>query len=180
MHTKLTEADVAYVRARFRPQTAVEHGRAAAGLAPGPSYRLPDDTAMVSADQEADLAAAVDAEDLRGRFHARWRAAGGPEDEVDAQLTAWLGGGYGVCLSTPCPEAILAKDGLARTIAALIARPAPDRPWWRATLRHAVAAYDALILPFASVDAARFGGETSRQRLVDAPRTRWPEVFAEL
>lgn len=178
MHPELTDEDLAYVRSGFRPQTERERERAAAGLAPQPSYLLPDGTAMIPAAPDPELAAATDARDLRRRFLARWLAAGGSEPDAEAELEAWLDGGYGVCLRSPGPEAILAKDGLARTITALSARPAPDQAWWRASLRHAVNAYDELVLPFASVDPARFGAPTSRMRLVDAVRARWPEVFA--
>ncbi len=53
----------------------------------------------------------------------------------------------------------------------------PHRAWWRDTLRNAVNAYDSLVLPFASVDSARFGAPTSRARLVDGVRAQWPQVF---
>ena len=47
MHEPLSDDDVRYVRSAFRAQTAAERERADAGLAPGPSYVLPDGTAMI-------------------------------------------------------------------------------------------------------------------------------------
>lgn len=175
MHPQLTDQDAAYVRSTFRPQTEHDRGRAAAGLAAQPSYVLPDGTPMVSAVLDEELAQATDPQDLRRRFVSRWVSAGGREQDADRELAAWLNGGYGVCLRAPAPEAILAKDGLAKAIEALIAQPMPQHSWWRAALRHAVDAYDSLVLPFASVDSVRFGGATSRARLVDAVRARWSE-----
>jgi hypothetical protein len=174
MHPELTNEGVAYVLSTFQPQAEVERQRAAAGVAPKPSYILPDGRAMVSATPDPDLAQATDPEELRRRFMSRWVAAGGQEQDADLELAAWLDGRYGVCLRSPAPESILAKDGLAQAISALIARPEPQQAWWQTTLRHAVAAYDQLVLPFASVDSARFGTPTSRARLVDAVRAQWP------
>jgi hypothetical protein len=133
---------------------------------------------MVSAEPDPDLARATDPQDLHRRFVSRWVTAGGHEHDAAPELAAWLNGGYGVCLRSPAPEAILAKDGLARAIEALTAQPMAQLAWWQDTLRHAVNAYDSLILPFASVDAVRFGGTTSRARLVDAVRAQWPELFS--
>jgi hypothetical protein len=130
-----------------------------------------------SSPTDADLADATDPQDLRQRFLTRWVTAGGREHDADPELAAWLQGGYGVCLHCPGPETILAKEALAHAITALVARPQPQQAWWQRTLRHTVAAYGELVLPFASVDPARFGGDTSRMRLVDAVRAHWPELF---
>jgi hypothetical protein len=138
---------------------------------------LPDGTAMVPAEPDQELALAADDHELRGCFTSRWVAAGGQERDVEPELAEWRNGGYGVCLRSPAPEAILAKEGLANAIQALTARPLPQLAWWCATLRNAVDAYDSLVLPFASVDPMRFGSPTSRARLVDAVRARWPQLF---
>jgi hypothetical protein len=179
MHPDLSQQDIAYVTATFRTQTDAERHAAAAGLAPQPSYVLPDGRGMVPASPDPDLAQASDPGDLHRRFLTRWIAGGGDPENADSELTAWLNGGYGVCLRSPAPESILAKAGLAQAITALVARPLPQQDWWRATLRNAVAAYDQLVLPFTSVDPARFGGSTSRTRLVDAVRAQWPDVFTD-
>lgn len=179
MHPELSPEDVTYVSSTFRPQSELERERAEAGLAPSPSYVLPDGTPMVSAEPDDELANAVDPRDLRRRFVSRWTRAGGREHDAGCELETWLEGGYGICLPSPGPETILAKDGLAQAITALVAHPRPDQRWWQNTLRHAVHAYDALVLPFASVDPARFGTSTSRMRLVDDVRQRWLELFAD-
>jgi hypothetical protein len=132
---------------------------------------------MTSAEPDEHLARAEQPDELSRRFSSRWVAAGGDAEDAERQFEDWLGGGYGICLRSPNPEFILAKGGLADAIAALIACPRPDRAWWRDALRHAVSAYDALVLPFASVDAARFGAPTSRTRLIDDVRTKWPAAF---
>jgi hypothetical protein len=179
MKPQFTDGDLAYIRSTFRPQNELDRERAGANLAPHPSYVLPDGTAMVSAESDPDLAQVEDHQDLRRRFTARWVAAGGGEQDVDRELDAWLDGTYGVCLRCPGPEAILAKEGLAQVITALTARPMPHQTWWRATLRHAVRAYDRLVLPFASVDPVRFGRPTSRTVLIDAVRARWPKLLED-
>ena len=174
---QLTDRDREYVRATFRAQTEAEQDAAADGCAPKPAYVLPDGTPMVPATPDAELAAVADADELPRVFTTRWLEAGGPPQAVPTELGAWLDGRYGVCLPSPGPELILAKEGIAQAIEALIARPEPQKDWWRNTLRAAVAAYDALVLPFASIDPERFGRATSRSLLVDAVREQWPEVF---
>jgi hypothetical protein len=136
MHPDLTPQDIGYVTATFQTQTDSDRDATAAGLAPQPCYVLPDGRAMVCAAPDPDLALAADRGDLRRRFLARWIAAGGYEQDADPELTAWLNGGYGVCLRTPAPESILAKSGLAQAITALIARPMPEQDWWRAGRLH--------------------------------------------
>lgn len=176
---ELNDEDVEYVRSAFRRLSEAERNRAIAGLGPKPAYILPDGTSMVSVAPDEELAAASGVEDLRRRFTKRWQDAGGRPEDVDAELASWLDGRYGVCLPTPCPEMILAKAGIAQAIAALAGRPLPQEDWWRQTLRGVVAAYDALVLPFASVDPERFGRATSRTLLVDQVRERWSDVFTE-
>jgi hypothetical protein len=177
-HSQLGDHDLTYVTETFRPQSAEERARASAGLSPKPAYRLPDGTAMVSAVVD-ELANTADARTLHDRFAERWLQAGGEPGEVDKELKAWLEGLYSVCLRSPGPELILAKGEIAGAIKALLARPLPEADWWCQTLRHTVAAYETLVLPFASVDPERFGRATSRSLLVDAVRERWPHVFEE-
>lgn len=174
---RLTDRDQEYVRATFRAQTEAEQDAAARGFGPKPAYILPDGTPMGSATPDGELAAVADADDLRRLFTTRWLEAGGSPEAAPTELAAWLGGRYSVCLPTPGPELILAKEGIAQAIETLIARPEPLKDWWRKTLCAAVAAYDALVLPFASIDPERFGQATSRALLVDAVREQWPEVF---
>jgi hypothetical protein len=176
---QLTDQDVAYVTSTFRRQTEAEHHRAAARCAPKAAYLLPDGTPMVPAAPDEELDGASDPEHLHRRFARRWVDVGGRPEAVAAELATFLDGRYGVCLPSPGPEVILAKEAIAQAIAALIAIPTPQQDWWRDTLRCAVAAYDALVLPFASVDPDRFGQPTSRMILVDSVRERWPDVFTQ-
>jgi hypothetical protein len=159
--------DIAYVRAEFRP---LEHAALVErGLLPQPTYVLPDGTPMVPE---------THGEVLADRFRERFLAAGGRPDDADEELQAWLGGGYGACLRDPSPEAIVAKGALMTAIGALLAAPAPTDDTWRAALRGAVDALDAIERPFAAHDRERFGGPVSRDRLISAPRARFPEVWS--
>jgi Family of unknown function (DUF6058) len=63
-------------------------------------------------------------------------------------------------------------------IASLLAVPAPAAPRWRAALRGAVEALDALERPFAAWDRERFNGPTSRDRLIIGVRDRFPDLWA--
>ena len=71
----------------------------------------------------------------------------------------------------------MAKGSLMTAISALLARPQPAMESWRVALRGAVDALDALERPFARHDRERFGGPTSRDRLITATRTRFPDLW---
>jgi len=159
----MTPDDIAYVRANFRPLEDAE--LVEGGLLPQPTYVLPDGTPMVPETHGAMLADA---------FRERFLAAGGRPADADEELEAWLGGGYGACLRDPSPEAIVAKGALMTAIGALLARARPGD----AALRGAVDALDALERPFAAFDRERFGGSTSRDRLITATRARFPELWS--
>ena len=60
---------------------------------------------------------------------------------------------------------------------AAYAEPQPDAPAWCRTLRDDVDALDRLARPFAACDRERFGRPTSRDRLIDLPRERFPHAF---
>jgi uncharacterized protein DUF6058/nucleotidyltransferase-like protein len=81
------------------------------------------------------------------------------------------------CLRSTTPEAIVAKGSLMTAISALLARPQPATESWRVALRGAVDALDALERPFARYDRGRFGGPTSRDRLITTTRTRFPDLW---
>jgi hypothetical protein len=136
---ELTGQDVAYVTSAFRCQSDAERERAAARLALNPAYFLADATPLVSAAPDDDLAVADNANDLLGRFTRRWLDAGGRPEDVEAEFASWLDGRYGVCLRSPTPELILAKEGVAQAIQALAARPMPHEDSWRETLRGSIA-----------------------------------------
>ena len=161
----MTPEDIAYVRVNFRPLEDAELVQRR--VLPQATYVLPDGTPMVPQTHGAVTA---------GHFRERFIAAGGRPDEVEEELEAWLGGGYGACLRDPSPETIVAKGALMSAIGALLARPAPDD----AALRAAVDALDALERPFAACDRERFGGSTSRDRLITEPRARFPQLWSQV
>jgi Family of unknown function (DUF6058) len=159
--------DIAYVRAAFRPLDGLNAKLVERGLLPQATYVLPDGTEMVPETHGSLLA---------DGFRERFLAAGGRAEDVEDELDAWLGGGYGACLLDPSPETIVAKGALMTAIEALLARPEPAD----AALRGAVDALDALERPFAAHDRERFGGPVSRDRLITAPRERFPEIWSEV
>jgi Family of unknown function (DUF6058) len=173
------EEDLAYVREWFVPVAGESVALVEAGLLPKATYALPDGTAMVPADH-AQLLIDVggDAGRIEGHFRERFLAAGGMPELADEEYEAWLGGGYGACLRTTSPESIVVKSGLMNAIEALLSVPRPDDVAWGEALRGSVDALDAIERPFARWDRERFGAPTSRERLVDGPRARFPELWS--
>jgi hypothetical protein len=179
----LTAADVAYVRANFVPLAELAAGRdedvadlIARGLLPRPTYVLPDGTEMVPPDYFALADEAGGAERLPAEFARRCAALGlDAADEWEAYLT----GVYGVCLREVSPETIAGKDALMASITALLDKPAPDNPEWRASLRADVDALDALEREFSpDYDRSdRFPLPPTRDRLIRGPRERFADVF---
>jgi hypothetical protein len=149
------------------------------GVLPRATYVLPDGTPMVPADHLALLHdAGGDPERVATVFRDRFVRAGGNPGEVAEEHDAWLTGEYGACLRSTTPEAIVAKGSLMAAITALLAVPRPAEEDWRTSLRGAVDALDALERPFARYDRERFGGPTSRDRLISGTRDRFPELWA--
>jgi hypothetical protein len=175
---ELREADERYVRERFVALEALcaQRGRSvddvreaiAAGRLPEPAYWL-DDTEFV-APEYLDLPEEAE-------FRERYLAAGGPEPDE-----AWPGhvaGFYQMCVRNPTPERIANKDMLMDAIVPLLTHPRPDDAAWRTELRSCVDRLDEIEQPFAPLDRLRFdGARSSRERLIDDPRARWPDVFA--
>jgi hypothetical protein len=91
----------------------------------------------------------------------------------EADWEDYLSGEYGICLRQVTPETLVLKETLVERIGKALETPRPDDPRWRSALAFQVDGLDALIRPFARVDAERFGRPTSRERLVDGPRRRW-------
>jgi hypothetical protein len=85
----------------------------------------------------------------------------------------YLSGLY-VCLRSWRPEVMRRKDELVELISAELERPGPDDDQWLAHLHELVDELDALEPPFAPYDRLRFGGPVSRDRLITAPRQRYP------
>jgi hypothetical protein len=171
--------DIAYVEASFCAMSEAARELVKRGVLPEATYFLPDGTPMVPADHAVLLDdAGGDPDAIAGLFRDRYLAAGGNPAEVDAEHSAWLSGGYGACLRSTTPEAIVAKGGLMSAITALLASPTPEEQSWRMALRGAVDSLDALERPFAAYDRERFGGPTSRDRLITATRMRFPELWS--
>jgi hypothetical protein len=187
-----TESDIRYVIAGYRTldelcdarseTPAVVRALIADGRLPRATYVLPSGEARFPPDYFAlaDEAGGTDA--LPARFRARYLAAASasPTAAADAEedWAGYLSGQFGVCLRTVTPEAMAEKNRLIRRIEALTAAPAPADPGWRAELRGAVDALDALERPFTDFDRQRWG-DTSRGRHIDRVRERYPDAFAE-
>lgn len=170
--------DLDYVRRAFRPMDDAVRSLVERGVLPQATYVLPDGTPMVPADHTALLDDAKgDPNAIAERFRERFIAAGGNPAQADEEHAAWLSGEYGACLHKTTPEAIVAKGALMTAITALLATPALTEDGWRVALRGAVDALDAIERPFARYDRDRFGGPSSRDRLITATRERFPDLW---
>jgi hypothetical protein len=174
------EHDIAYVIASFEPMDDAVRSLVEQALLPRASYVLPDGTPMVPADHAQLIEdAGGDVAAVAAHFSERFVAAGGDPADAADEYEAWLSGEYGACLRTTSPEAIVAKSSLMDAVGALLARPAPGDSNWCTALRCAVDALDALERPFADYDRERFGGPTSRDRLITATREHYPSIWAD-
>lgn len=186
-----TDADLAYVTRDFvsLEDLCHKHGADVAtvrehieqGRLPRVTYVLPDGREMVPNTYFvlADEAGGVDR--LQAEF-ARRGALAATAEEVDFdpedEWQAYLSGEYGVCLCEVSPEAIARKAALMEDIEQSLATPASTDPRWAAALRDAVDELDTLERPFApDYDRLRFGGPSSRDRLITSTRERFPAVF---
>jgi hypothetical protein len=190
---RLAREDEAYIRANYVPlsEVAAAHSTElhevrrlmAERHLPQPAYLLDDGTEMVTVDHLGLLEEAGAVEGLESLFKARYRAA--VEDlghsAGDAEVhTAWkdyLIGGYGVCLWKVTPENIARKDRLVESLDDLLSHPRVDDPAWRARVRTEIAELDRLERPGAPLDDARWGRRSSRSRLIEDPRQRYPWVL---
>lgn len=186
-----TEADHAYVTKNFVPLDALCSYRGdnlatvrehiAEGRLPQPTYVLPDGREMVPATYFALADEAGGIEFLRDDFFRRCPIAASGEDvELDPaeEWDAYLSGEYGVCLAEVSPESIARKASLMSRIEQVLEAPAETDAVWSSALRDAVDELDALERPFAPhYDRLRFGGPSSRDRLITATRARYPAVF---
>ncbi|MCX5231865.1 DUF6058 family natural product biosynthesis protein [Streptomyces sp. NBC_00233] len=165
-------------------------------LLPLPGYLRSDGTEMVPRDLFRLTETAGGSERLHAWFTAHWedRAQG------EAEWEAYLSGRY-VCLHSVTPTHIRRKDELTAEITGALAAaragttdgtPAVSTngtaegtpggssdevgpsPEWRTALHARVDELDALEPAFTAYDRLRFGGPTSRDTCVDAPRALFP------
>ena len=146
---------------------------------PAPSYVLPDGTGMVPADYFALVDEAGGVERLRGEFERRYREAGGPPGELDADWDGYIDGIYAVCLRSVSPESIVRKEQLVLSVGLLLEQPQPDDAPWQERLAREVEELDALEREFSpDYDRRRFGRPPTRDALIVAARERYPNLFA--
>jgi RimJ/RimL family protein N-acetyltransferase len=173
----MTDEDDAYVREHFAEATPAGMEQMLAGRLPLPSYVLSDGTPMVPAAHAelAEVAGGVDR--LHDWFVAFW------EDDPttgEEEWAAYLSGHY-VCLRDVAPSRIRQKaERIAEAEAAVaLLRHDPHDPIGRGLLGQAVdgvlavPGLDSILLPMTAYDRLRFGGPTSRERWVDAPRAEF-------
>lgn len=187
----LSDADVEYIRSGFidleelcrdtsRDPAAVR-AQIEGGVLPRASYVLDDGAEMVPFDYFALADDAGGADLLRERFIERYERAASAEHDVSARAEeeweAYLSGEYGVCLKHVTPETIVRKAGLISQIEELLAEAKPDDSDWAGGLRAAVEELDELEREFAALDRVRFGGPSSRDRLITGTREAYPEIF---
>jgi hypothetical protein len=185
----LTRADVNYVRDNFFTLTELLAGRTERldemreaileGELPRPAYVLADGTEMFPADWLELLDESGGLERMRGCFETRYLAAGGDPGELAPEWEAYLSGEYAVCLRHVTPENMLRKDRLAGSLTELLDDPQPASSEWCSRLRRDVWAFDAHVREFSpDYDRnGRFSVPPSRDRFVQAARTRFPQVF---
>jgi uncharacterized protein DUF6058 len=186
-HPVLEGADLRYVLEEFLSleQLAVREGLdrrriegwIEEGALPRPAYVLPDGTAMFPADLLGLVRSAGGVDALPAHFARRTEVAarlmGVGANTRESDWEDYLSGEYGICLRQVTPETLVLKETLVERIGKALETPRPDDPRWRNALVFQVDGLDALIRPFARVDAERFGRQTSRERLVDGPRRQW-------
>jgi hypothetical protein len=189
----LGDDDAAYVRREFRTLAQVCAGRRDApidvrrfmmeGLLPRPSYLLPDGTQMVPGDYFDMVDAAGGPLALPGWFAERLggelaaRGLDASPARVGEEWDGTLRGEYGVCLRRVSPANIAEKARLIGAIEGALAAPRPRDPSWRRSLVAEVDRLDAMVRDFAAWDRLRFGGPVSRDRLIDAPRAAYPDLW---
>jgi hypothetical protein len=175
-----TPEDIAYVKAHF-----VTRGQIARGVDPPFGIAIPaatyrtEDSEWFARDvwRLADDAGGADR--VRALFARRFAAACEAlhfDADLDEAWAAYLEGAYGACLRDVTPETIVMKERLVARLTAALASPAPTDPTWCARLHADVDALDGLEKPFATCDRTRFG-PTTRDRLITAPRARYPQAF---
>jgi hypothetical protein len=185
---RLTQADIAYVRANYRTLEELCEGRRespdqvgeliAARRLPQPSYVFPDGTGMFPADYFRLIDEAGGIDGLREQFAARHHAAAGRD--LDQDWDMYLDGTWGICLRDVTPETIVRKNALVNSLCELLVLARPHYEDWRRALREQVDELDELEREF-SPDFDRsdeMDRLPTRDLIIAAARERYPEVFA--
>ena len=173
----MTPEDDAYVREHFVPATPEAMNLMLEGRLPLASYVLSDGTPMVPQDHASLVEHAGGLDGLHDWFVAFW------EDDPatgEQEWEAYLSGQY-VCLREVSPVAIRQKTERIAEATEAVERLRRDRsdPIGRGLLGQAVdgvlavPGLDSLLLPMTAYDRLRFGGPTSRETWVDAPRAEF-------
>ncbi|MFF8513045.1 DUF6058 family natural product biosynthesis protein [Streptomyces sp. NPDC015492] len=175
----MTDTDDAYVSAQFvaLEELCAIHRRDADAIRglmlgqhlPLPGYLRSDGTEMVPADLFALADEAGGVELLEAWFTAHWADPIAGKAEWDAYLS-----GQYVCLHSVTPAAIQRKDYLTTAISAAANEPDAGSARWSERLHALVDELDTLEPAFTAYDRLRFGGPTSRDTCIDAPRARFP------
>jgi Family of unknown function (DUF6058) len=186
-HPLLSNGDLAYVRAEFLPLGQIAHREQVdtgqlsswieSGRLPRPAYLLPDGTPVFPADLLALMRSAGGLDPLSRHFAHRIELAarmlGFSPNTRESDWEDYLSGEYGICLRQVTPETLVLKELLVERIGRALEEPRPQDHRWRRTLAFDIEGLDSLVRPFARVDRVRFGRQTSRERLIEAPRRRW-------
>lgn len=170
----MTTEDDAYVRENFVAATPDAMRLMLDELLPLPSYVLRDGTPMVPSDHGRLVEIAGGVERLHDWFVAFWE---GDDATGEQEWVHYLSGQY-VCLKEVNPTRIKQKtERVAEAAAAVdLLREDPSDGIARGMLGEAVdgviavPGLDSLLQPMTAYDRLRFGGPTSREQWVDAPR----------
>jgi hypothetical protein len=183
--------DISYVRANFAPLEQLCANRSEfvddvmswvhARAFPLPTYLLEEPGGSTLLMYPPDVFALVDEaggiELLAASFQERFRRADvDGKFDAAAEMTGYLSGRYGACLQHVTPENIVSKETLVREITSMLVSPQPGDARWTQTLLQRVDALDTLERPFAECDRRFFGGPTSRDRCITAPRALYLEI----
>jgi hypothetical protein len=186
----MTQDDLRYIRSQFATLDVLCAGRREQPIAvrllirdremPAATYVLDDGTEMFPPDYFALVDDAGGVDNSRACFYRRYArvaASGTPESEITEEWDAYMSGAYGACLLHVSPETIYEKESLVKSLGAMLAEPRVDDVDWRRCVRRDVLRLDELEREFAPCDRKRFGGSVSRDRLITAPRARYPDLF---
>lgn len=185
-------ADADYIRGSFRllgdlcAEHRWEEATVAAlierGLVPAASYRL-DGRDYFAPDLLRLLQEVGDPAAIRPRFEERYALASdatgalaGP-DELDEAWEAYSAGDWGRLLVDATPEGAVHANRLARSVAELLADPAPNDPRWASRLEARVGALALLLREGCAADR---GAEEAHpwDRWVRQPHERYPDIVS--